>query len=72
LRASARRTAFASPNDAYRQVEARLEIAVIDLGEKQLKNIVEPMRVYSLEVGVAARAKPAAKHPRNRPPRVYQ
>jgi adenylate cyclase len=46
-------------DDAYRQVKARLDIAVTDLGEKQLKNIVEPLRVYSLEVGVAARAKPA-------------
>ena len=44
--------------DAYRQVKARLDISVTDLGEKQLKNIVEPLRVYSLEVGVAARAKP--------------
>jgi TolB-like protein len=44
--------------DAYRQVKARLDIAVTDLGEKELKNIVEPLRVYSLEVGVAARAKP--------------
>jgi adenylate cyclase len=43
--------------DAYRQVKARLDIAVTDLGEKQLKNIVEPMRVYSLEVGVAAPTK---------------
>ncbi len=45
--------------DAYRQVKARLDLAVSDLGETRLKNIVEPMRVYSLEVGVAARARPA-------------
>ena len=44
--------------DAYRQVKMRLDIAVTDLGEKQLKNIAEPMRVYSLEVGVAAQGNP--------------
>src|SRR5271166_2453122 len=44
--------------DAYRQVKARLDLAVTDLGEKQLKNIVEPVRVYSLQVGVAAQPKP--------------
>ena len=40
--------------DAYRQVKARLELAVSDLGATQLKNIAEPVRVYSLEVGVPA------------------
>src|SRR6478736_1473208 len=39
--------------DAYRQVRARLDRAVNDLGETQLKNIVQPVRVYSLEVGGA-------------------
>src|SRR6476620_9909514 len=38
--------------DAYRQVKARLDLAVSDLGQTQLKNIAEPLRVYSLEVGV--------------------
>ncbi len=38
--------------DAYRQVRARLDLAVSDLGQTQLKNIAEPLRVYSLEVGV--------------------
>src|SRR5215467_3992735 len=45
--------------DAYRQVKSRLDLAVIDLGATQLKNIVDPIRVYSLQVGVAAEAKPA-------------
>src|SRR6516164_6011119 len=49
--------------DAYRQVKSRLDIAVSDLGATQLKNITEPIRVYSLEVGVAARAKPATQAP---------
>jgi TolB-like protein/tetratricopeptide (TPR) repeat protein len=39
--------------DAYRQVKARLDLAVRDLGATMLKNIAEPIRVYALEVGVA-------------------
>jgi adenylate cyclase len=46
--------------DAYRQVRARLDLAVSDLGQTQLKNIAEPMRVYSLQVGLPAQPKPAA------------
>ena len=46
--------------DAYRQVKGRLDLAVTDLGPTQLKNIVDPVRVYSLEVGKPAQAKPAA------------
>src|SRR5271166_5601257 len=46
--------------DAYRQVKGRLDLAVHDLGPTQLKNIAEPMRVYSLEVGQPAQAKPAS------------
>jgi adenylate cyclase len=44
--------------DAYRQVKSRLDLAVSDLGVTQLKNIAEPVRVYSLEVGKSAQAKP--------------
>jgi TolB-like protein len=50
--------------DAYRQVKARLDLAVSDLGEHRLKNIAEPVRVYAVEVGKPTRAKPAA--PRRR------
>ena len=46
--------------DAYRHVKGRLDLAVADLGPTQLKNIAEPIRVYSLEVGKPARGKPAA------------
>ena len=46
--------------DAYRQVKGRLDLAVTDLGPTQLKNIAEPIRVYSLEVGVPAQAKARA------------
>jgi adenylate cyclase len=45
--------------DAYPQVKGRLDLAVTDLGQTQLKNIAEPIRVYSLRVGVPALAKPA-------------
>jgi adenylate cyclase len=45
--------------DAYRQVKGRLDLAVSDLGPTQLKNIADPIRVYSLEVGKPAQAKPA-------------
>ena len=45
--------------DAYRQVKGRLDLAVTDLGPTQLKNIAEPIRVYSLQAGVPAQAKSA-------------
>jgi TolB-like protein/class 3 adenylate cyclase len=45
---------------AYWQVKGRLDLAVSDLGPIQLKNIGEPIRVYSLEVGASAHAKPAS------------
>src|SRR5277367_6313553 len=51
--------------DAYRQVKGRLELAVTDLGLTQLKNIAEPVRVYSLEVGKPAQAKPASPKKRS-------
>jgi adenylate cyclase len=44
--------------DAYRQVQQRLDFKVKDLGSTQLKNIAQPVRVYSLEVGQSARGKP--------------
>jgi len=44
--------------DAYRQVRSRLDLAVTDLGDKELKNIAEKVRVFSLEVGKPPQAKP--------------
>src|SRR5271163_3908572 len=44
---------------AYWQVKGRLDLKVSDLGQTQLKNITEPIRVYSLDVGVPAEVKPA-------------
>ena len=40
-------------------MKGRLDLAVSDLGPKELKNIAEPIRVYSLEIGKPAQAKPA-------------
>jgi TolB-like protein/class 3 adenylate cyclase/cytochrome c-type biogenesis protein CcmH/NrfG len=57
-------TVFLS-EDAYRQVKARLDLLVSDLGAKELKNIAEPVRVYSLQVG--ARSPPPAQPKRQAP-----
>ncbi len=54
--------------DAYRQVKGRLDLAVSDLGPIQLKNIADPVRVYSLEVGKPAQVRattPAAPKQRS-------
>src|SRR6516164_3101829 len=53
--------------DAYRQVKSRLDLAVSDLGATQLKNIAEPVRVYSLEVGKPA---PVTSSSASTPPRL--
>jgi adenylate cyclase len=46
---------------AYWQVKGRLDLAVTDLGATRLKNIAEPVRAYSLQVGVPPVAKPATQ-----------
>ncbi len=58
--------------DAYRQVRGRLDLMVSDLGQTELKNIAEPIRVYSLEVGPAAQAghAPSVAAERPAPPRL--
>src|ERR1700723_192864 len=45
--------------DAYRQGKGRLDLIVSALGNTELKNTAEPMRVYSLEGGAAAQVSPA-------------
>ena len=45
---------------AYWQVKGRLDLKVTDLGNTQLKNIAEPIHVYSLEVGQPTGARPAS------------
>ena len=51
--------------DAYRQVKSRLDLAVSDLGTRQLKNIAEPVRVYSMEVGKPVSSKSVKTIQRN-------
>ncbi len=53
---------------AYWQVKSRLDLAVSDLGPTELKNIAEPVRVYSLQVGVPAQSKTATSEPHKPPP----
>jgi hypothetical protein len=58
--------------DAYRQVRDRLKEEFVDLGDKVLKNIARPVRVYSLTTGSAASA-PAPQAPtpeKSGPPRL--
>ena len=45
--------------DAYRQVKGRLDLPVVDLGPKQLKNIADPIRAYALEVNKVTEPKSA-------------
>ena len=71
-RASPQPGAICLSEDAYRQVKGRLDLAVTDLGPTQLKNIAEPIRVYSLQVGGPPR--PSLRLPQRRknppPPRL--
>ena len=47
-------------------MKARLDLAVSDLGATELKNIAEPMRVYSLEVGRTGASEALPRHCRRR------
>ncbi len=60
LEGIARPGAICLSEDAYRQVKARLDLAVTDLGDTRLKNIVEPIRIYALEIGPARAAESPA------------
>src|SRR5262249_4131906 len=53
--------------DAYRQVKTRLDLAVSDLGATALKNIADPIRIYSLQVGHSAETRPASQAERGAP-----
>ena len=61
LEGIARPGAICLSEDAYRQVSSQLDMAVTDLGQTQLKNIERSIRVYSLQIGVPAQAKPATE-----------
>src|SRR3984885_2593456 len=64
--------AISMSEDFHRQLKGRLEAAVTDLGPKQLKNIAEPIRVYSLDVSQPspASAPPIASQEKLGPPRL--
>jgi adenylate cyclase len=66
LQSVAKPGAICLSEDAYRQVRQRLDLKFSDLGATQLKNIAEPIHVYSLEVGQAALAKRKAHEPKPR------
>jgi adenylate cyclase len=63
LEGAAKPGAICLSEDAYRQVRSRLDLKVSDLGLTPLKNIVEPVHIYSLEVGAAAEPKLATPLP---------
>jgi adenylate cyclase len=67
LEGVARPGAICLSEDAYRQVKARLDLKVSDLGPTRLKNIAEPMRVYALQVGVPGQARAAVGEEGSRP-----
>jgi adenylate cyclase len=64
LEGIARPGAICLSEDAYRQVKSRLDLNVSDLGTTALKNIAEPLRVYSVEVGKPAAATEPKPTPR--------
>src|ERR1700758_1624807 len=51
LESIAKPGAICLSEDAYRQVKQRVDLKVTDLGQTRLKNIAEPIRVFSLQVG---------------------
>jgi TolB-like protein len=59
LESIAKPGAICLSEQAYWQVKGRLDLAVTDLGPHQLKNIAEPIRAYSLEVGKPGEPKAA-------------
>jgi TolB-like protein/class 3 adenylate cyclase len=57
---------------AYWQVKGRLDLAARDLGPTELKNIADPIRVYSLQVGApeATKRTPIQTPEKPAPPRL--
>jgi adenylate cyclase len=51
-------------DNAYQQIKGKLSIDVTDMGERALKNIAQPVRVYGIRPGgAAAAARPALSLP---------
>ena len=61
---AARLEALAQPcgvcisDDAYRQVRGKLDVTFDDIGEQQLKNIAQRVRVYQFQYGATVSAAP--------------
>ncbi len=53
----------------YDHVRGRVDADFVDLGEKELKNIARPVRVYAVKIG-SAPAPSASEPPRQGPPRL--
>jgi adenylate cyclase len=71
LESIAKPGAICLSEQAYWQVKGRLDLAVHDFGPTQLKNIAEPMRVYSLDVSAPAHeARPGPSVRKSAPPRL--
>jgi adenylate cyclase len=58
--------------DAYRQVRDRVKEEFADLGDRELKNIARPIRVYAVKIGSesGAQALPASPPDNKKPPRL--
>jgi len=56
--------------DAHRQIRDRLKEPFVDLGEKALKNIARPVRVYALNSDSAGAASTAKAPTQRQPPRL--
>jgi adenylate cyclase len=67
LQSIAQPGAICLSEQAYWQVKQRLDLKVTDLGATQLKNIAQPIRIYSLEVGAPGQPRPAAQGRRSTP-----
>ena len=58
----ARPGAICVSGTAYQQIKGKLALDISDMGEQQLKNIAEPVQVYTIRLDVA-RARPALALP---------
>jgi TolB-like protein/Flp pilus assembly protein TadD len=57
-------------DDAYRQVRGKVAVDFADIGERRLKNIAEPVRVYVIASATVTVSAPAATASPNRAPRL--
>ncbi len=48
-------------SSAFEHIQGKVDVVVADLGEQNLKNIAKPVRVYALDVGKRAQAKPTKR-----------